>query len=331
MKVISLFSGAGGLDLGFESAGFDIVWANEYDKSIWATYELNHKKTELDKRSIRDIDPHELLIRFGAIDGIIGGPPCQSWSLAGSMRGILDERGQLVLEYLRFIENIRPKFFVFENVPGLISSTHFGEFSNLLNEFRSLGYSVEYSLLDASDFNTPQIRKRVFIVGINLDLGTTFEFNSIPKATTKISLSEAISDLADKAISSTNNLHSDNLLISNHEYFTGDFSSIYMSRNRRKNWDEQSFTIQASGRHAPLHPDSPRMIKEDKDLMVFENQYDEVRRLSVRECARIQGFPDDFEFIYKKLDDGYKMVGNAVPVNLANAVATAIYKVIQQS
>lgn len=324
MRIISLFSGAGGLDLGFEKSGYDVIWANEYDKTIWSTYRANHTKTELDTRSIRDINPEELIIRYGSIDGIIGGPPCQSWSLAGSMRGILDERGQLVLEYLRFIREIKPKFFVFENVPGLVSKTHYPEFLNLVSEFEGLGFNVKFSMLNAADFNTPQVRNRVFIVGINDNLKTSFNFESVKSHKSRITLHDSILDLANSAVPSANNKRNQNLIVDNHEYFTGDYSTIYLSRNRKKNWNDQSFTIQASGRHAPLHPNSSPMIKVEQDLMKFTNLEANTRRLSIRECARIQGFPDSFTFLYNRLDDGYKMVGNAVPVNLAKAVAEGI-------
>ena len=98
-----------------------------------------------------------------------------------------------------------------------------------------------------------------------------------------------------------------------------------MSRNRKKDWDEQSFTIQAGGRHAPLHPDSAKMIKVEKDVRIFEGEDPYYRRLTIRECARIQTFPDDFVFHYDRLADGYKMIGNAVPVKLSQVIAKKIY------
>ncbi len=110
----------------------------------------------------------------------------------------------------------------------------------------------------------------------------------------------------------------------------GSFSSIYMSRNRRKDWCDQSFTIQAGGRHAPLHPDSSKMIKIEKDKRIFEGDNPHYRRLSVRECARIQSFPDEFIFYYNRISDGYKMVGNAVPVKLAEAIAKKIIEDLQK-
>ena len=114
-------------------------------------------------------------------------------------------------------------------------------------------------------------------------------------------------------------------MIPNHEYMTGDFSTIYMSRNRVRDWDEQSFTIQAGGRHAPIHPQAPKMKFIEQNVRIFVPGKEELyRRLSVRECARIQTFPDNFIFHYTNIAAGYKMIGNAVPVNLAKFLAESI-------
>src|SRR3989337_2729025 len=123
MEIVSLFSGCGGLDLGFSNSGFRIVYASDSDKTVWETYEKNHH-IEMDNRSIENVPSKEI----PKADGIIGGPPCQSWSLAGEMRGAEDERGHLFYEYTRIIRDKRPKFFLTENVPGIISTTHFKEF-----------------------------------------------------------------------------------------------------------------------------------------------------------------------------------------------------------
>lgn len=324
MKLISLFSGAGGMDLGFKKAGFQIAWANEFDKSIWKTYWLNHPDTFLDTRSICDIPSEE--IPDGTV-GIIGGPPCQSWSLAGKMRGIKDKRGQLLFEYLRVLKDKKPLFFVLENVPGLLSKTHKSTFLHIIERFEQCGYNVSYDLLNAHDYNVPQVRRRVFVVGYRIDLKKNFDFLLVEKSPRKPVLKDAISDLPEPVAALPKNYTNPGAPFPNHEYMTGGFSSIYLSRNRKKEWHEPSFTIQASGRHAPLHPASSPMIKVDKDRWDFDpNTKYPYRRLSVRECARIQTFPDDFVFCYQRVEDGYKMVGNAVPVNLAFAVASAIWK-----
>lgn len=319
-RLISLFSGAGGLDLGFEQAGCKIVMANEYDNTIWETYEKNHA-APLIKEDIRKISSNE----FPECDGIIGGPPCQSWSEAGSLRGIDDPRGQLFFEYIRLIKDKKPKFFLAENVSGMLANRHQEAVGNIVKMFGNAGYNVYIELLNAANYGVPQDRKRVFYVGLRKDLNCKFLF-PLPH-NKKITLEEAIGDLADSAVPALpqNKTNGDNCIVSNHEYMIGGFSSIFMSRNRVRSWDEQSFTIQAGGRHAPIHPQAPKMefIVQDKRKFVkgAEHLY---RRLSVRECARIQTFPDSFKFYYDYVADAYKMIGNAVPVRLAKYMANAI-------
>ena len=325
MKIVSLFTGAGGLDLGFKKAGFDIVWANEYDKDIWETIEKNYPDIYLDKRSITEINSDEI----PDCDGIIGGPPCQSWSEAGKLRGIKDNRGQLFFDFIRILKEKQPLFFLAENVSGMLFSRHKNAMSNIKSHFKNagIGYELSVKMLNAKNFNVPQDRKRVFFVGIRKDLDIKFNF---PEESEKnIFLEKAIGDLKDNVMSAkeTNYTNGDNCLIPNHEYMNGGFSSIYMSRNRVRSWDEVSFTIQAGGRHAPIHPQAPKMALIEPDKREFikgkEHLY---RRLSVRECARIQTFPDDFIFYYKNLSAGYKMIGNAVPVELALSLAKKIKK-----
>ena len=319
-NIVSFFSGAGGMDLGFEKAGFKIIFANEFDKSIWETYEKNHK-TPLDKRDIRTIDINEI----PDCDGIIGGPPCQSWSEAGMMKGIEDDRGQLFFDFIRMLKGKQPKFFVAENVSGMLSKRHEKAVHNIIKMFEDAGYTMKIKLLNANDYNVPQDRLRVFYIGFRKDLKTNFELPTPPDY--RPTLKDAIWDLRNSAIPARdkNKTNGDKCKFINHEYMTGSFSSIYMSRNRVRSWNEPSFTIQAGGRQAPLHPQAPKMIQIEQNKRIFvpgkENLY---RRLSVRECARIQCFPDDFKFYYNDLATAYKMIGNAVPVNLAYHVALAI-------
>jgi DNA (cytosine-5)-methyltransferase 1 len=318
MEIISLFSGAGGLDKGFSNAGFKIVYANDNDRDCWETFEKNHN-LEIDKRSITDIKSEE--IPEGV--GIVGGPPCQSWSLAGRMRGANDPRGKLFYEYLRIINDKKPLFFLAENVSGIISKTHNEEFEKILDKFRELGYKVNWKLLNAKDFGVPQERKRVIVVGYHKKLKKKFGF---PKGFGKWkTLRESIGDLPEAKPASEKNKTNGKMEISNHEYMNGGFSTIYMSRNRVRGWNEQSFTIQAGGRHAPIHPKAPKMkfIEQNKREFVKGKEH-LYRRLSVRECARIQTFPDNFIFYYDNVAEGYKMIGNAVPVKLAEALAKKI-------
>ncbi|MBP1631053.1 MAG: cytosine methyltransferase [Bacteroidetes bacterium] len=323
MKVVSLFAGAGGLDLGFQKAGFNVIWANEYDKEIWETFEKNHPNTVLDRRSIIDVHVDDV----PECDGIIGGPPCQSWSEAGAMKGIQDRRGQLFFDFIRILSAKQPKFFLAENVSGMLIDKHSEALENIKEMFRKagVGYELSFEMVNACDYNVPQDRKRVIFVGIRKDLGFNFEFHK-PNILKK-TLYDSIYDLKDNVLSALeyNKTNGDNCAVPNHEYMIGDFSSIYMSRNRVRSWDEQSFTIQAGGRHAPIHPQAPKMKFIEQNIRIFvpgkEHLY---RRLSVRECARIQTFPDDFVFHYTSVPVGYKMIGNAVPVNLANFLAKSI-------
>ena len=320
-RVVSLFSGAGGLDKGFEQAGFNIIWANEYDSSIWETFEYNFPKTYLDKRSIRDVPSVDIPKSIG----IIGGPPCQSWSEAGALRGIKDERGQLFYEFIRILRDKKPLFFLAENVEGMLAHRHSAALLNIKKLFMNSGYNLSFSLINANDYNVPQDRKRVIFVGYRKDLKKTFEFPEIQKH--KLILKDAIWDLRKSAIPAkernyTNGL---NCKVPNHEYMIGGFSTIFMSRNRVRTWKEPSFTIQAGGRHAPIHPQAPKMISIGKNKREFVKGKEHLyRRLSIRECARIQTFPDDFIFKYSRVADGYKMVGNAVPVNMAYVLANKI-------
>ncbi len=321
MKILSLFTGAGGLDLGFEKAGFEVVWANEFDKTIWETFEANFPHSKLDKRSITEVPSSEIPSGLG----IIGGPPCQSWSEAGAGRGIKDKRGKLFYEYIRIIEDKKPLFFLAENVSGILSLRHKEAFENILNKFKKLDYNIGYVLLNANDYDVPQDRKRVIIVGYHKKTKKFFE--APIKSNKKPTLKDAIFDLrkSKPALPMNKANNPKDLFAPNHEYMNGGFSTMYMSRNRVRSWDEPSFTIQAGGRHAPIHPQAPKMkfISQNKRIFI-PGKEDLYRRLSVRECARIQTFPDDFIFKYTNIADGYKMIGNAVPVNFAEHIANKI-------
>ena len=324
MKIASLFAGAGGLDLGFEKAGFDIVFANEYDETIWQTYEANHL-CKLDKRDIRTIKSSEV----PNCDGIIGGPPCQSWSEAGALRGINDSRGQLFFDYIRILKDKKPKFFLAENVVGMLSSRHTEAVEHIKRMFESAGYNLSITLINVADYGIPQDRKRVFYIGIRKDLGFTFQF---PKAPFKYNtLEETIGDLKETAVPAlSKNKTNPNVKIPNHEYFVGSFSTIFMSRNRVRQWNEVGFTVQATGRQAQLHPQAPKMIFIEQDKREFVKGKEHLyRRMTIRECARLQTFPDNFIFYYNELENGYKMVGNAVPVAMAKIIASAIKKQIE--
>ena len=319
VNLVSFFSGAGGLDLGFEKSGFHTIWANEFDKTIWATFERNFPNTKLDRRNIIDVSADDI----PDCVGIIGGPPCQSWSEAGARRGIEDKRGQLFWDYIRLLKVKQPKFFLVENVQGILQPKHSAAFNAFIQAFKDCGYDVSWQLVDANDYGVPENRQRVIIVGYRKDLQKKFVFPEPQDY--KPTLKDAIGDLPDPVPAKAKNKTNGILDIPNHEYMTGGWSSIFMSRNRVRAWDQPSFTIQAGGRQAPLHPRAPAMQKIGVDKFEFVKGKEPLyRRLSVRECARIQTFPDDFIFEYTDIAVGYKMIGNAVPVNLAFAIAKQI-------
>lgn len=323
MNLISLFSGAGGMDLGFYKAGFRTIVANEWDKKITPTFRANFPDVELIEGDIRKIDSSALPDN---IIGIIGGPPCQSWSEAGTLKGIEDRRGQLFYEYIRIIRDKRPVFFVAENVSGMLAARHRKAVQEFISLFEEIGYNVNLKLLNAKDFGVAEDRERVFFIGFRKDVNIPF-FTYPTPIDCRLTLKDVIWDLKDSAIPAKekNKTNGDDCIVANHEYYIGSYSPIFMSRNRVRGWDEPGFTVQASGRQCQLHPQAPKMENIGLNRFRFvpgcEHLY---RRMSVREVARIQGFPDNFQFIYNDVDYGYKMVGNAVPVNLAYSVALQI-------
>lgn len=206
-----------------------------------------------------------------------------------------------------------------------LSIKHTLAVENFIKMFNDDGYNVFIKLLNAADYGVGQDRKRVFYIGFRKDLDVSFTF-PLP-INRKLVLRDIIWDLKDTVIPALpgNKANGSKCLVKNHEYMIGGFSSMYMSRSRVRSWHEPSFTIQAGGRHAPIHPQAPKMLFVEKNKRIFvPGKEDLYRRLSIRECARIQTFPDDFEFYYDYIDNGYKMLGNAVPVELAYHVAQAV-------
>jgi len=328
MLLISLFSGAGGLDKGFHLAGFRTLTANEFDKKICPTFRANFPDTNLIEGDIRAI-PSDA---FPNVDGIIGGPPCQSWSEGGALRGIDDPRGQLFYDYIRILKAKQPLFFVAENVSGMLSKRNEEAVNEFKRLFKEAGYHLCLKTLNANDYDVPEDRVRIFFIGFRRDTDIT-HIESPKKSSARPVLRDAIWDLRDNAIPALegNKTNGHHCLFPNHEYFVGGFSPIFMSRNRVRSWDEPGFTVQASGRQCQLHPQAPKMVKVSANKQVFAKGKEHLyRRMSVREVARVQSFPDDFRFIYDDVNYGYKMIGNAVPVNLAYHVGMSIREVLNE-
>ena len=327
MKIVSFFAGCGGLDLGFEQAGFQVVWANELEQSVRDTYLRNHPNTKFVLGDICQINPQDI----PDCDGFIGGPPCQSWSVGGKQKGLDDARGELFLKYIDLISAKKPKFFVIENVKGLLDNKFKDVFNDFLSHLNGAGYNVKWALLNAVSYRVPQNRERVFIVGFRKDLNVNFSFPN-PTCSEPIVLENAIGDIREEP----NRISSAKIKVSksdiktscqypNHDVLTSRFGSFYYRGNRRRGWHQPSFTINATADFMPLHPSSPKMIYYGHEKWNFQkDKFDKYRRMSVRECARIQTFPDNFIFYYENIKDAYKMIGNAVPPRLGKEIAKSI-------
>lgn len=328
--LISLFSGCGGMDLGFKKAGFDVVYANDFDSDAQAVYSLN--LGEIDKRDILAVGEDE--IPDGDI--LTAGFPCQPFSNAGNRKGVHDSRGMLYKECLRIIKKKMPKVIVFENVKGLLS-TKYIDGRNLaevivedLSNMNGIGYNVVHQLVNASDYGVPQNRERVLFVGVRKDLGITFAF---PKKQDKKKLTlRYVLDIPEDV---TNNIdwslspqalemvkyipEGGSWKDVPYEHLAPRFQRIrndmkkYHSPNfyRRFSRDEICGTMTASAQ-----PENCGIIHPTEN-----------RRYTVREVARIQTFPDDFNFLTdtpRNITAMYKVIGNAVPVTLAYNIASAI-------
>jgi DNA (cytosine-5)-methyltransferase 1 len=332
MRTISLFAGCGGLDLGAERAGCRVVYANEIDGDACTTLRQYFPHLEVDERDVASID------RFPEADLLVGGYPCQSFSMGGNRDPEKDHRTYLYLHFARCLAAVRPSYFVAENVAGLKKLRGGAFLKDQFEAFQAAGYRITAEVVNARDYGVPQTRKRMILVGVRKDIRRVFVF---PRPTHGIatrkrpflrpftSHGEAIKDLP---------------LWPKGEFYErphdpeGHFSWYYMSRNRKAEWDSPSYAIVANWRHITLHPASPVMKLTWSNLADgwkqrwdFAAEYEhtaghperpvlqEARRLSWRECAAIQGFPRDFE-PSGDTESKFTQVGNAVPVELARVL-----------
>lgn len=307
--VASLFCGAGGLDIGFERAGFKTIWANDSDKASCATFRLWNKSAKVVCSKIELVP----LDSIPDIDVILGGFPCQGFSIAGCRR-LDDPRNKLYLNYVEIVKQKQPLAFVGENVPGLLSMNRGKVFLQIVEDFQRAGYRVYYQILNAANFNVPQDRVRVIIVGLRKDLNVDC-FHYPKMSERRVTLAEALENVREPR--SCDEVGK-KLRV----------SSRYMSRNRKRNWNETSYTIQALGRMLPLHPSSPDMIKVDSQTWKFGDGV--TRQFNVPECAAIQTFPPDIEFV-GSYSAKIRQIGNAVPCNLAEAIAHSLYDCLIQA
>lgn len=299
-KVLSLFSGCGGLDLGLEgdfnflgtqypAHNLEVVWANDINLKATKTQALNFPHTTVVCDDITKIleDDWDL----PPVDIVVGGFPCQDFSLSGKRQGLTVQRGQLYLSMAKVIEKLQPKLFLAENVRGLLSWEKGLGIQTMIKDFEELGYHVEYKLHNTANFGVPQTRERVIIIGIRKDLGTQILWpeethSSTPDKTGLqpwVTLSDAISDLEDDDVHNA----LPNPGYSKAKLFPG------TQGNKTTTADKPGPTMRAE-HHGNI-----------------EFHYKLPRRLSAREAARIQSFPDDFIFV-SSTTDAYRQIGNAV-------------------
>lgn len=300
MKVASLFSGVGGLDLGFIRAGHEVIWANDFFSDAVDTYRKNIGDHivlgDITKISSASIPDHDILI---------GGFPCQGFSVANIKRGIRDSRNRLYHEFKRIITEKQPKYFVAENVKGILSLGEGKVFERILEDFGKAGYKVKYKLLNAADYGVPQRRERVIILGVRNDINRELNFpapthSSNPKETKLkpwVSIGEALKDIPEPD-----------------------------EAHRLANHTCSKFKLKFNGYlgNRPINPDLPAPTVtargDDRGGVVVLHHPNNHRRMSVRELAMTQSFPKNFVFSGTN-SSAYRQIGNAVPPVLARAVA----------
>lgn len=349
-KVIDLFAGVGGLSLGFEKCGFDVILANEYDPSIAAAYEMNHKGT---KMIVGDITALDLEKTFGSYEGkvdvVIGGPPCQGFSQKGQRKTIHDERNFLFKYYVRVVGLVKPRYFVMENVPNLLTAEG-GYFRKEIEElFNSMDYQLKMGVLNASDYGVPQNRRRAVIIGKR-----NGDAPALPKPhNATVTIWDAISDLA----------YLNSGKGSEEQEYRFEPQSEYQKKLRNGsnvlyNHVATKHSKLALERLAMIPPNAGREVlpKEHLTKSIYSGTWTRMRKdeisvtittrfdtpssgkfthpflnraITVREAARIQSFPDSFKFTGNK-GSQMKQVGNAVPPLLAEAIASVILNDIEE-
>lgn len=307
MRIISLFSGAGGLDLGLKLAGNDVIWANDIDKYAVETYRHNIGE-HIVCDDISNID----IASIPDAQVVVGGFPCQGFSMANRLRAVDDERNQLYRFFYNTIKQKQPLFFIAENVKGILSLGKGEAIKQILEDFENAGYYTEKHLVNMADYGIPQTRQRVIIIGQRKDMGSNMLFHFPNPTHSKngkdglekwVSIREAIEHFPDPDIPNT---------VLNHIY------SAYKVEYR-------NFTG-----HRPTDPDkpSPTVLARGngKGGVCAIPHYNGQRRLSIRESASVQTFPDTFEF-FGTMNACYRQIGNAVPVAFARLLGNELMRI----
>lgn len=349
-SVIDLFAGVGGLSLGFEKQGFEVFLANEYDKSIAAAYTENHKNTKMIVGDITSLDLKETFGPYaGKIDVVIGGPPCQGFSQKGQRKTIHDERNFLFKYYVAVVELVKPKYFVMENVPNLLTAESGYFFKEIEELFNKMGYSLEHGVLNASDYGVPQNRRRAVIIGkLN---------GAAPKLpepqSKKVTIWDAISDLAYlESGEGTDEQEYRNAPESDYEkLLRGDSTTLYnhiVTKHSPLALERLAMIPPNAGKEVlpkehltkSIYSGTWTRMRKDEISVTITTRFDTPssgkfthpfldRAITVREAARIQSFPDDFRFVGNK-GSQMKQVGNAVPPLLSAAIAKVIMNDIKE-
>lgn len=345
-KVLDLFCGAGGLSKGFEMAGFDIVGGVDFNQEAIDTYNHNFKKAKGICCDILNLSDEEIKEKFGDlkdIDVIIGGPPCQGFSEANRNKVEDDPRNKLFFQFLKFVDLADPKVIIIENVRGIVTQDNGYTKNKIYELFESRGYCVNHSLLDASDYGVPQKRMRNFFV---ITKKKKFNFDNIKKVLNKVTVYDAIGDLygnennksdtikysSDKASNYVKSINFKTNIITNHEVrYPADIVQKRISFVKQgENWQsipQELFSNQRDNRHSSAYK---RLDESSVSVTIdtgnshsnyFHPLYNRIP--TVREAARIQSFPDNFEFLGSRTAQ-YKQVGNAVPPLLAKSLASTL-------
>lgn len=312
MNVCSLFSGIGGIDLGFIQAGFKVVWANEFDHDAACTYRHNFGDEHLVERDVRQIDAHTI----PDFDVLVAGFPCQPFSIMGKQRGFDDPRGNLFFEIVRIVSIKKPKVVFLENVSNLIQHDDGKTFLAVYNALAPLGYSLRYSVMDATEYgNVPQIRTRIFIVAF-LDNEICERF-SFPE---KIALTVQLNDILLRNIKHDISY-----------YYTSD--SGYFEDLKRIAIDKKAlYKIYDSGVSRKPHYICPTLTANmgtfpDRVPIILDDYG--IRKITPYECLALQGFPKDFRFPKIPMASAYKQCGNSVVVPVIRRIAEKIMLVLQ--
>lgn len=319
-NVVDLFCGAGGMSCGFKKAGFNVLLGVDISASSIDTFKKNHPKSKTTCTDLRHLEISNIKkqINYKKIDVIVGGPPCQGFSMAGR-RIPNDPRNSLFREYLRIVEGLKPKIFIMENVRGLLSMTD-GKgrkvINIILNEFKKINYKTEYYSINTADYGIPQKRQRIFIIGTRKGAQFTFPEkshceNGLPEKGKRL-----------KKWAGLRGILVDRKKVDKSYFYSKKLIKGFKRRERLNKIKNVGYGWQFINPDKPAHTISARYWKDGAEALIKYNKKC-IRMLTPEECALIQSFPKTFKFNGSKRDI-YTQIGNAVPPKIANIIAESI-------